>query len=235
MTPVKPGSYLFRKESIAELRQRLGLSQATMAERLGVPKNTVSRWETGATTPDGESLAAIYSLGMEVGMKANFFAPVKQKAPARDTALVYWEVPQISMWNTRALEQLDIFITGEVRKRLHNAARELFKAFLSSSNSTVNTLLENLGWRVWEPESLSNHDWADDIYDQVLSDAGQNPDRSLVFLITTDTRHVDLIEELKGRKVPVYLIAPRNTGTFSLPVSSELVAAVPKKRFIEVP
>ncbi len=234
MTPVKPGSYLFRKESIAELRQRLGLSQAAMAKRLDVPKNTVSRWETGATTPDGESLAAIYSLGMEVGVQAQFFTPVRQRAPVRDTAaLVYWDIP-LYLPDIGSLEQMDRSIKDEVRRRSPSAKRELFKAFLPYSNSSASTLLENLGWRVWEPEIPFQYDWTNDVYEHALSDQGQNPAASVVFLITTDTRHVDLIEELRGRKVPVYLIAPRNTGTFSLPVSSELVAAIPKKRFIEL-
>lgn len=43
MTPAKQGAYRFRKESIAEMRQTLGLSQSAMAAMLDLPKNTVSR------------------------------------------------------------------------------------------------------------------------------------------------------------------------------------------------
>ena len=70
------------------MRQTLGLSQSAMAAMLDLPKNTVSRWERGETTPDAESLAAVYSLGMEKGVAPNFFVPVKQKAPPCDIALV---------------------------------------------------------------------------------------------------------------------------------------------------
>lgn len=226
MAPVKPGSYLFRKESIAELRQRLGLSQAAMAERLGVPKNTVSRWETGATTPDGDSLAAIYSLGMEVGIVAQFFASTKQQTRVRDAALVYWEV-QLSRWLN--IEQLDMLITDEVRKRVPHASRELFKAFLSSPSSHVATQIKNLGWRIWEPEIWGFHGWSEDIYDQALSDAGHGYESSVVFLVSTDGSHVDLIRELKERGARVYLITHRNYA-----VSPELVEAVGKRRWIEL-
>lgn len=95
MTLAKQGSYRFRRESIAEMRQRLGLSQSAMASMLDLPKNTVSRWERGETTPDAESLAAIYSLGMDKGVAADFFAPIKQKAAAIEAALVYWDIRNV--------------------------------------------------------------------------------------------------------------------------------------------
>ena len=236
MAPVKPGSYLFRKESIAELRQRLGLSQAAMAERLGVPKNTVSRWETGATTPDGDSLAAIYSLGMEVGVVAQFFTPTTQKASVRDAALVYWYV-DLSQWPmspwllspSLGLERLDTLIRDEVRKRVPHASRELFKAFLSSPSSPVATQIKNLGWRVWEPEIWGFQGWSEEIYDQALSDAGQDPFASVVFLVATDVKHVETITELQERHVRVYLVTPRMSV-----VSSPLIEAVGKQRWIEL-
>jgi transcriptional regulator with XRE-family HTH domain len=62
MTPINQGLYEFKKESLIELRKTMGVSQSKMAELLGVPANTLSRWETGATVPDASSLAAIYSL-----------------------------------------------------------------------------------------------------------------------------------------------------------------------------
>ncbi len=226
MAPVKPGSYLFRKESIAELRQRLGLSQAAMAEQLGVPKNTVSRWETGATTPDGDSLAAIYSLGMEVGIVAQFFASTKQQTRVRDAALAYCDI-QLSPW--LSLERLDSLIRDEVRNRVPHASRILFKAFLSSPNSQEATQFSNLGWRVWEPESWGFHNWSEDIYDQALSDAGQDPFASVVFLVTTDVKHVETIKELHERGVRVYLVTPRMSV-----VSSQLTEAVGKQRWIEL-
>ena len=233
MTPVKPGSYLFRREGIAELRGRLGLTQAKMAEELGVPKNTVSRWETGETTPDADSLAAIYSLAKERGMEVNFFSPVKQKAPVRDAALVYWDLPQVYFWYTGDLKQQDEIIRKEVRRRVPHATRYLYKAFFGSSNSTASAELEKLDWRIWEPDSMfGSQDWSDDIYDQALSDAGQSLNASVVFLVTSSNDHVDLIKELKGRDVLVYLIPMSSGGTFSSTVSPDLIAAVGKRRVI---
>ena len=43
-------------EKIAALRKSQGLSQEALAEKLYVTRQTVSRWETGAVTPDAENL-----------------------------------------------------------------------------------------------------------------------------------------------------------------------------------
>lgn len=42
-------------ERIAELRAGLGLTQAEMADELGVRQQTVSEWETGRYLPRGAS------------------------------------------------------------------------------------------------------------------------------------------------------------------------------------
>lgn len=43
-------------ERLAEARKARGLSQAEAAERLGVSRQAISRWETGAGTPSLDSL-----------------------------------------------------------------------------------------------------------------------------------------------------------------------------------
>ena len=44
------------------LRKQRGLSQEELANRLNVTRQTVSKWEVGAPTPDMEKLAAISEL-----------------------------------------------------------------------------------------------------------------------------------------------------------------------------
>ena len=49
------------------LRQRAGLTQDTLAERLHVTRQAVSAWETGKNQPDGETLAVIAeALGADI-------------------------------------------------------------------------------------------------------------------------------------------------------------------------
>ena len=202
MTPVQQGSYRFRKESIAEMRQRLGLSQTAMALMLAVPKNTVSRWERGETTPDADSLAAIYSLGMDKGFDPNFFAPLKQKAAARDAALVYWDMQTIAPASVGAVDALDRAIRKEVDQRVPRGARRLFKAFSHPVHSAMTDRLMTLKWGVWE----DNDDLTEDILHHALSDAGQDPSGSVVYLIAADGRLETLIQELRDRNVRVYVM-----------------------------
>lgn len=46
-------------ETIASLRRRQGWSQEQFAEQVGVSRQTVSKWETGASVPELEKLIAI--------------------------------------------------------------------------------------------------------------------------------------------------------------------------------
>jgi transcriptional regulator with XRE-family HTH domain len=68
MNPINDGMYEFNKEALIEIRKLMSVSQGKMAELLGVPPNTLSRWETGVTVPDGVALAAIYSIAKEHGV-----------------------------------------------------------------------------------------------------------------------------------------------------------------------
>lgn len=44
------------KKIIAELRFKKGMSQDELAEKVFVTRQAVSRWETGETTPNTETL-----------------------------------------------------------------------------------------------------------------------------------------------------------------------------------
>ena len=218
MAPVKPGSYTFRKESLVEIRQRLGLSQVQMAAKLGVPKNTVSRWETGATVPHADSLAAIYSVAREKGIMPTFFAPEKLRASIRDTALVYWDIDSVAPYGGN-LGDWDTFVVTEVDKRVPGFKHSQFKVFTGIPHTPAVNRLEDLDWDIWEGDP--------DIVHHALSESGQKPDASVVFLITTRPDYADLIKRLKDEGVRVYLMAPSS-------VSDVLVEAVGRKRWLNL-
>ena len=218
MAPVKPGSYTFRKESLVELRQRLGLSQVKMAAKLGVPKNTVSRWETGATAPDAHSLAAIYSVAREKGIMPTFFAPEKRKAPIRDRALVYWDIDSVAPYGGNMVDW-DTFLITEVNTHVPELKDSQFKVFSRSHHRPGISQLQDLGWDIWEGDV--------DIGHHVRSESGQNPDTPVVFLITTRPDYADLIKRLKNDGVLVYVMAPSS-------VSDVFVKSVGRKRWINL-
>ena len=73
--PVNPKDfeYVFVPGVLVEIRERLGLSQASLSKLLSVPTNTISRWEREDTTPDANSLAAFYSIAKGAKLEPEFF------------------------------------------------------------------------------------------------------------------------------------------------------------------
>ena len=63
-------------ESILALRQRLGLTQAEFARKLGVRQQTVSEWETGKYEPRGASARL---LGMLAEDSAEYDSPAARE------------------------------------------------------------------------------------------------------------------------------------------------------------
>ncbi|MBQ7086620.1 MAG: helix-turn-helix transcriptional regulator [Clostridia bacterium] len=64
---------------IQELRKKAGLSQEGFAERLGVSRQAVSKWESGASTPDIEKIIAISKI-FEISL-SELLTGEKEEAP----------------------------------------------------------------------------------------------------------------------------------------------------------
>src|SRR5260370_2451073 len=67
--PVKRSSYGERDYAFGQmmltLRTHIGLTQAGLAELLGVSRRAVSEWETGSTYPKAEHLKQLIALGVQ--------------------------------------------------------------------------------------------------------------------------------------------------------------------------
>lgn len=54
--------------NLFKARKKVGLSQEVVAERLGISRQTVSKWETDETIPDiyqSKKLAKLYNLSLD--------------------------------------------------------------------------------------------------------------------------------------------------------------------------
>ena len=216
MAPVKPGRFKFDPGSIAQVRNRLGLSQKKLAALLGVPANTLSRWETGATTPDADSLAAIYSVAAQHGLSAQFFRRREKMAKAakgRTRLLAFWDLQHLSphvFVLPSFLDDANASVRQELDRRFSATSLRQFKAFVQQSTVFVHGYeptdhLQRLGWRMWE----DTEDMSDEIISQVKSDCGHEPENTILVLLTHPGRDVfaNLVRELKSKGVEVYLMA----------------------------
>ena len=229
MAPVKPGRFKFDPGSIAQVRQhRLGLSQKKLAALLGVPANTLSRWENGATTPDADSLAAIYSVAAQHGMSAQFFRRRGKRAKAaksRTRLLVFWDF-QTLRTSASHVRKADEAIRQELGARFPAVSDSSFKAFSYPSDSQATDGLMELGWGVWE----DTEDLSDDIISQGKSDCGHEPENTILVLLTdpSEDDFVNLMGELRSKGVDVYLMSSEATER------TALVKAAGDKRWIKL-
>ena len=63
--PRRGGKKAWTAKDVAALRQRLRLSQAALAGRMGIRQQTVSEWETGRYQPRGASARLLTMLAEE--------------------------------------------------------------------------------------------------------------------------------------------------------------------------
>ena len=204
MVPIKGGRYEYRPDSIVALRKQLGQTQAQMAKQLGIPANTLSRWETGATKPDGEALAALYSLGAAQGFPPNFFQRKKfapRPAKGRSRLLAMWDFQNVAV-QPGGVPGLDASIRKELDGRFAAASYRRFKAFVRPDQAAAADALSACGWLVWEDDE----DMDADIVAQARSDCGQEPEATTFVLIANDGDYTDLVSSLEEMGVSVYLI-----------------------------
>ena len=224
MTPTKKGSYEFKPGSLVDIRNKLNLSQAQMAKQIGVPPNTLSRWENKTTVPDAESLATIYSLAKDNGITPNFFGirkGTKSQQKVRDRLIVMWDF-WTSPFQSYQVRDADTWLKNELRKRFRNMSIELYKAYAHPSQSGATDYLLELGWKVWEDYRGMD----DELIDHARSDVGQDLKASILVLITRDIQFIDLINEMHQKGVRVYLITPTTTD-------HRLIESVGNRRWID--
>ncbi len=218
MTPVKAGRFEYDPDSIISLRKQMKLSQAATAKRLGVSVNTLSRWETGATIPDANSLAALFSLGAQHGTPPTFFRrrpSTAKPSKGRSRLIVVWDFQNVALHPGQVADG-DRRIRAELERRFAGASERLFKAFASPNQDAASELLNERGWRVFEDED----DIDADLASQAKSDCGQEPADTELVLIATDGGYAELVVELRERRVSVHLLC------VGKPVSTRLRRAV---------
>ena len=210
MAPVKTHRYGFNARSIADFRARAKMKQATLAELLDVPANTLSRWETGATTPDAKSLAAIYSIAQDKGQPVNFFevleTPQPAPAPASKKGLrvaVFADLQNIAV-SAKAVPTLNKHVRDEVNRLFPSRGRARFRAFGSKAQA-IRTWGQK-GWKVKE----GNGNLDDTIIQQAKAFCQVNPKGAAWVIMTKDGDFAGLVKDQQAKGVQVWLLSPPN-------------------------
>jgi transcriptional regulator with XRE-family HTH domain len=220
MSPLKSGDFEFKREVLGGIRKRMGLSQGKMAELLGVPPNTLSRWENGVTFPDANSLAAIYSIARKNNITPEFFGlrGVKTETrPLRYRLIVLWDFQTFGT-ATGWVKEADSKVSEILKTRFAELQDQIFKAFTHPDQHSSSQELDRLGWGVRE----GRHEILSDIVNTAKSLCGQDPAGSVLALISKDNSLFSLIDELKTWGVLVYVL-------YNQPYNNRLLDAVGDK------
>ncbi|MEY8260064.1 helix-turn-helix transcriptional regulator [Oscillospiraceae bacterium 50-60] len=122
-------------KKLADLRRREGFSQEQLAERLGVTRQSVSKWESGAAQPELAKLVALselFRVSVDYLVKDCLEEPDRPAGQSASTAKLEAQVEEISRlfrvwsWDSktkiRGLPLVSIRLSGN-QMRLRDAAR----------------------------------------------------------------------------------------------------------------
>lgn len=208
MTPVKPNQfeYTFSPKNLVGLRNRLKLTQASLAEILNVPVNTISRWENGNSTPDAHTLAALYSIAKERGVEPEFFKKSEGRAKVvkhRTKLILSWDFENLGL--EAKLVDTEWYYMKEYLDLIHpktRASRFLY-AYVNPyvGQQQAAEVLKGLKFTV--NQGFYNAD-AQLIQDS-LSECEKNPHKTVFILVAKDRDYTEHLERLRSMGVEVYI------------------------------
>ena len=87
---------------LVSLRKQLGLSQEGLAEKIGVSRQAVSKWERSESSPDTENLIAlsrIYGISIDEMLDYDINTNVAEKASTNSESLSYSDLDDTGIYN----------------------------------------------------------------------------------------------------------------------------------------
>ena len=143
-------------ERLIQLRQEQGLSQSGLAEALGVSRQAVPRWETGAAMPSAENLlclSRLYGVPMDELIRGEEADPEQkteppagtQDAPKEDRALRRWRAAALVLAAVCVLLAGTVAYIAEEQRKAQ--ADEIDIADTAADSIDVSEAIEfSVGW-----------------------------------------------------------------------------------------
>ena len=234
MAPIRPQDHAFVFESsvLVELRSKLGLNQAGLAELLDVPVNTLSRWERGSNVPDANALAALFSVAVERGITPEFF---KERRSAimnnrdKDAIFIQWDYQNasISHDDVRVFSS-DLWDYTRMMFRGVGMARAV--AYVSQVSQDVDSALTRKGFEITHSFYNSDRELIGEGEAYFGLSPGNDrhsidPSRAVYVLISNDGGYAEYLGRLKNAGIEVFVCG--TTGC-----SERLIKTVGHDRFI---
>ena len=141
--------------SLFQARKKSGLSQEDVAEKLGVSRQTVSKWETDETVPDlrqSKRMAVLYHLSLDELI--NFDLDVKQVQDAIDNTSAETEA-KIN-WTNAWGKKYPILLKYQESVNISNYARRLnmmldeLRQEYNFSEQDAMLVLKDILYNVWK-------------------------------------------------------------------------------------
>lgn len=91
-------------DSLFRARKKCGLSQEAVAEKLGVSRQTISKWETGETLPDirqSKQMALLYHLTLDELIDFDMDVQEVEQAIQRTSAALEEKIDWTKAWGKR--------------------------------------------------------------------------------------------------------------------------------------
>ena len=120
-------------EKINQIRKMAGMTQEELAEKMHVSRQTISKWETGAASPDLEnaiSLGTLFQLSLDDFVQGEDAVPNTEQLSLKDLLTV-----------NRRLQRMTIMLTGGLFFLMIGALAALFIAALRSTTLSIEYML----------------------------------------------------------------------------------------------
>ncbi len=215
MAPIRPEdhAFVFQAAVLPELRGKLGLSQAQLAEFLDVPVNTLSRWERGSNVPDANALAALFSIAKERGVTPEFFKKrriVISKRRNWKNRIVDWDFQNLGVdaegidevWD-ELRQYIDLLCGSQANTVLYAYVPHGIGGMWGVEHSPQGKALQSTGFTMVSCHSDADRHIMDD--GRAAFQDSFRPRESVYVLISDDGDYADYLKELRSAGVETFV------------------------------
>ena len=139
-------------------RKRRGFSQEDVAQRLGVSRQTVSKWETGETVPDirqSKKMAALYNISLDELIDFDLDIREIQETIERTSRETEAKIDWSRAWGKKypvLLEYRDKVNIPNYEYRLSKMMDEIRQEYMFNEQDAM-LVLKDILYRVWKKRS----------------------------------------------------------------------------------